>query len=128
MFVEKNTNYDVAKQFCKNQGAHLFEPKSELTNKLVFDKSFEAFGGEYQSWIGINDMDDEGEYVFTSSGEKVSSFFWHPVNWFSDAEDCVVMGWPKGQWEWSDFHCSENWYSVCEFNITGRYIKYFIQL
>ena len=121
MFVEKNTNYDVAKQFCKNQGAHLFEPKSEPTNKLVFDKSFEAFGGEYKSWIGINDLAIEGEYVFTSSGEKVSSFFWSSGNTFGGAEDCVLVGYPGYKEEWFDRPCSGLAYSICEF---GKYKFY----
>ena len=114
--MEEKTSYDVANQFCKNQGARLFEPKSEATNKLVFDKAAEVFEGEHRSWIGINDMDDEGEFVFTSSGKKVSSFFWHPYNVLRSTEDCVLMGWPSQQWEWSDRPCSENWYSICEFD------------
>ena len=117
--MEKSASYDDANQFCKNQGARLFEPKSEATNRLVFDKSVEVFKGEHQSWIGINDMDDEGEYVFTSSGEKVSSFFWSAYNTFKDTEDCVIMGWPSVQWKWYDRPCSENLYSICEFDSTG---------
>ena len=58
-----NTTYDDANQFCKTQGARLFEPKSEATNTFVFDISVEVFKGEFQSWIGINDMENEGEYV-----------------------------------------------------------------
>ena len=107
-----------ANQFCKNQGAHLYEPKSEATNKLVFDKAAEVFKGEHRSWIGINDMDDEGEFVFTSSGKKVSSFFWHPYNVLRSTEDCVVM--EQKYWKWSDRPCSENWYSICEFDNTGK--------
>ena len=116
--MEKSTNYDDANQFCKNQGARLYEPKSEATNKLVFDKAAEVFKGEHRSWIGINDMDDEGEFVFTSSGKKVSSFFWHPYNVLRSTEDCVVM--EQKYWKWSDRPCSENWYSICEFDNTGK--------
>ena len=118
--MEKSTNYDDANQFCKNQGARLFEPKSEMTNKLVFEKSVQVFGGEFQSWIGINDIAIDGEFVFESSGEKVSLFLWHPKNKFRSNEDCVMFGWPYNKEKWADRPCDENWYSICEFDKVRR--------
>ena len=126
--MEKNTSYDVASQFCKNQGAYLFQPKSEKTNKSVFDKSIEVFGGEYQSWIGINYKAAQGGFVFESSREKVPSFFWHPDNQHRSIDDCVLMGYPGQKEKWSDRPCSESSYSICEFGSTGKYIKCSIQM
>ena len=118
--MERNTTYDDANQFCKNQGARLFEPKSEKTNKLVFEKSVEVFGGEYRSWIGINDIAIDGEFVFESSGEKVSLFLWHPKNIFRSNEDCVMFGGPYNKEKWADRPCNEIWYSICEFDKVRR--------
>ena len=113
--MAKSTNYDVANQFCKNQGAHLFEPRSEITNKLVFDKSVEVFGGAHKSWIGINDIVTEGEFIFESSGEKVNLFFWDSGNGPGDNDDCVLFGHAnKNNEKWYDRPCTEQSYSICE--------------
>ena len=44
IFVAERKNFEAAKQYCKKQGARLFEPRSRTINKLVFDKSVEVFG------------------------------------------------------------------------------------
>ena len=59
-----------------NQGARLFEPRSIPLYKLVFTKSIEVWSGKHVAWIGINDKNVEGEFVFTSSKEKITVTDW----------------------------------------------------
>ena len=116
--------YAVANQYCKNEGARLFEPKSETANKAVYDKAVEVFGGnpEIKTWIGINDIATEGKWVFESSGIEVSSAFWHKRNQVIGEQDCVIFGYFSDNWEnWLDRKCDEKNYFICEY---GEY-KYF---
>ena len=66
LFVSYSSYYENAKQYCIQQGARLYEPRSKSLSKLVYDKSIEVFGGSYEVWVGVNDIFQEGSYVFTS--------------------------------------------------------------
>jgi len=115
LFMAEYKNYDDANQYCKKQGARLFEPRSKTINKLVYDKSVEVFGGVGETWIGINDIATEGEFVFTSSGEKVSLFIWSIGNRFRDRDDCVLFGYNSDHNEkWYERTCSGRNYFICE--------------
>jgi len=120
LFMAEHKNYDDANQYCKKQGARLFEPRSKTINKLVFDKSVEVFRGVGETWIGINDIATEGEFVFTSSGEKVSVFIWsigyiNGVFTFKDRKDCVLFGYNSDHNEkWYEKKCSWRNYFICE--------------
>jgi len=118
IFMKERKNYDEANKFCKTKGARLFEPRTKAINKLVFDKSVEAFGDVSHTWIGINDMINEGHFVFTSSGENVMTFIWSTFNNLYDDQDCVafaISSGPRDSENWFDLPCSKNYRFICEF-------------
>ena len=99
-----------------NLGARLFEPRSKAVNKLVFDKSKEVFGCIHITWIGINDRNTEGQWVFASNGAKVTSPFWHlgePNSYRRTNEDCATIGHSRNE-EWHDYPCSSMKFFICE--------------
>ena len=98
------------------QGACLFEPRSIPVNKLVFNKSIEVWGGKHVAWIGINDKNVEGEFVFTSSREKVTVTDWYTgePNNNGDSEDCIVFGFYHYNRKWNDVPCSNTHSFICE--------------
>ena len=99
---------------------------------MVFDKSQEVFGGKYVAWIGINDKKTEGEFVYTSSGEKINFSIWgsnQPDNtcgwagWLaslyynepclvSQSPDCAVIGYKDEKWH--DGLCLWQLNFICE--------------
>merc|ERR1711963_842807 len=100
--MKEKLDYDSAIQSCNNQGGRLFEPRSKAVNKLVFEISTEVFSGVHKAWIGINDKKTQGEFVYTSSGEKITSSDWaffQPDNMAGSlgffkwqTADCVIFG------------------------------------
>ena len=82
---------------------------------MIFNKSVEVFGGIKNSWIGINDMNAEGVYVFTRSVEKIVNFVWGTSQPTGAKENCNSFGFDVGHSKkWTDRPCSEINYFICE--------------
>ena len=125
--MDRSFTYDGANQYCINQGGRLFEPRSELTNKAVYDKSVEVFGSTRKTWIGINDIDTEGEFVFQSSGEQIIFTFFSTGNANTNSENCVQLGFSSPYEYWFDRPCDESQYSICEYG-EYKYIQHFLSI
>ena len=103
-----------------NQDVRLFEPRSIPVNELVFNKSKEVWGGVHTAWIGINDRNVEGEFVYESSREEVTVTDWYPSepNSRGGNQDCVTFGcyyYTTYYYEkWDDNNCTTKLFFVCE--------------
>ncbi|KAL1255146.1 hypothetical protein QQF64_013207 [Cirrhinus molitorella] len=78
-------------------------------------------------WIGLNDLDTEGHWVWVNNQPLNNSLvFWmkrkdeisEPDNWTKvhlDGEDCTSLGHPNGDTDfWTDAYCFEEKRFVCE--------------
>ena len=82
-----------------NQDVRLFEPRSIPVNELVFNKSKEVWGGVHTAWVGINDRNVEGEFVYASSREEVTVTDWYPGepnDGDGSNQDCINFGFHWG--------------------------------
>ena len=118
-FVHVETkNYANARRWCIRWGGKLFEPKSSQANTEVF-KLVKAQGSDVlEYWIGINDISNEGNFVYASDSQSIG---W--TNWYagepndssdandSDGEDCVHTIWAD---KWNDGSCNHKLSFVCE--------------
>ena len=69
----ESLNWDPARQYCRSQQASLVDIQSEKENSIVlnvFPSSTMA------SWIGLNDIEDEGTYMWVDPPRRVSYFKW----------------------------------------------------
>ena len=108
--VSANTN--CAGKFGNDLG-RLFEPKSLAISQSVYD-SAKALG--YQTlYIGVDDLNSEGNYVYSSNGEAIG----FTLPWRSgdpdgfDTQDCIAIGW-NDQDGWVDLPCTYQAASICE--------------
>ncbi len=97
--------WSQARSYCQSQGGDLVKIDDDAENATLTSALTETGS----AWIGANDIDAEGEFVWpdgtaVSSGET-SWAMDQPNDNAEDGEDCVVMH--SGAGEWNDVGCSE---------------------
>ena len=70
-------DFTTAVDRCRQLSSRLFEPRNLWLNNLVFQLRADLSKTSEKFWIGINDSDQEGRYVFNSSGEEISFTNWY---------------------------------------------------
>ena len=102
---------NCAGKFGSDHG-RLFEPKSLDMYQSVYDKS-KALGHPYGgSYIGVDDHNSEGNYVYSSTGVAIP----FTIPWRSgepNGSDCIVIGFQNHD-GWSDANCLYQTASICE--------------
>jgi len=122
VYIEtSNYSYDDAKQKCEtrfNNNGRLFQPKSWNENEVAF-KLGKALENAYNWWIGINDKQNEGQFVFESDGKPIS----YSPKWYSGygakgtSHNCILYASEDSQTlKWIDWKCSTSHNSICEQN------------
>ncbi|XP_062600822.1 neurocan core protein-like [Saccostrea cucullata] len=118
---ETSVTWQEAKEKCEKKNAYLVEVNEEKENDFL-QKTFlqiiesSACSGDYTcpAWIGANDIDTEGEFIWSKSKENVRFFNWHPNepnNGVFFNQDCAVLL-HTGQWD--DGTCSSKIPFICE--------------
>ena len=98
-------------------GPKLFEPKTLSINDGVWDKAKEVYSGNVWMWIGINDKETEGTWVYESDSAPVAI---QPVPWTSgepsnsaSAEHCGSF-YTSFVRTWNDRRCTDSMEYICE--------------
>ena len=95
-----------------SSNARLFQPQNLWMNSLVYQWT-KQISEDYYYWIGINDSNEEGKWVFDQSGEEVTY-----TNWYSDqpnggtSENCASVESFSGLW--FDVSCNGEDNYICE--------------
>jgi hypothetical protein len=122
IFLEKsNKNYEDAKQNCESKfSGHgkLFEPKTWSENQMAY-KIAKASGSLW--WIGVNDKQTEGSFVYESNGSPLSYTpkFYAGYGSIGTSQNCIIYNPPSSGDEsdivhWLDISCTSAFYSICE--------------
>ena len=121
--------YADAQLNCQNKFGNfgiLFEPRDANTNKLVFAAAGNLRLGGY--WLGINDLANQGQYVYASDGQEVVNGMWYSGQ--PKGDDRCVLGYYDGRGylgEWFDYICGKAYHSICQ-TITGNIILNIIDI
>lgn len=92
----------AAEQEAIQKGGHLIAIRDQAMNDWVNDTFSRFLGSERSLWIGLNDLDVEGEYRWTDGTTfDYSNWFRSEPNNFGGVEDSVLML-PNGQWNDAD--------------------------
>ncbi|XP_025098999.1 perlucin-like protein [Pomacea canaliculata] len=109
VLIADEVNYPSSLDICKKLGGYLVEINSERENtflRLFFGKKMERV------WQGINDISQEGRWVFSRTGYRVLGTYWHkgePNNY--DNEDCAIFDYRA---TWFDISCNSLFPLICE--------------
>ena len=89
---------DGAEALCTTIGGKLYEPRDASVMQDVTNQAKTA--GINESWIGINDKDQEGTFVYSSDKTPLSITNWaagEPNNG-NQGEHCAVIRTHDGTW------------------------------
>jgi len=125
IFLEKSRKtYEDAKQNCETKFAghgKLFEPKTWSENQMAY-KIAKATSATW--WIGVNDKQTEGSYVYESNGSPISFTpkFYSGYGSHGTSANCILYAPPSSGDEsdivhWVDWGCTDKIlvdYSICE--------------
>jgi len=122
IFLEKShKTYEDAKQNCETKFAghgKLFEPKTWSENQMAY-KIAKAIHPNW--WIGVNDKQTEGSYVYESNGLPISYTpkFRYGFGSRGTFANCILYrsassGHESDIVHWVDYPCSYIHYSICE--------------
>ena len=85
-------------------------------NDDVFQAAIKIFQGRENIWIGINDLQIEGRWVYASNNETVTFNRWFPGNPDGgEQENCgQMMGSFEGTWGTWKCNQSSGMHSICQ--------------
>ena len=116
--VNERANAPVAIKRCQElvSDSRLFEPRYKMANDLVrrFVDILDA-GKPFSDgiWIGVNDVDREGHYVYDSTMTQVHFENWRTGQPDGENDDCAGFdGFSEGQWR--DYECGVELRYICE--------------
>ena len=112
-------NFTNAAEHCHRltPGARIFEPINIMQNNLVVDWVGEIVTSSGYWWIGVNDQNFEGNFVYSSTGEPNNFHNWRDGEPTQTrlgnrpGRHCVVF---DNSRHWSDTECKETHRFVCE--------------
>ncbi|XP_075717253.1 collectin-11 isoform X2 [Rhinoderma darwinii] len=113
LLVKEEKKYTEAQAYCQERGGTLSMPKDETSNSLI--ASYINQDGLSRVFIGINDLEKEGHYVYSDRSPMQTFNKWRqgePNNAYDD-EDCAEMVSSGG---WNDVSCLITMYFICEFD------------
>ncbi|XP_053445630.1 collectin-11 [Nycticebus coucang] len=113
LLVKEEKRYAEAQLSCQRRGGTLGMPKDEAANGLM--AAYVAQAGLARVFIGINDLEREGAFVYADRSPMQTFNRWRPgePNNAFDEEDCVELVASGG---WNDVACHITMYFLCEFD------------
>ena len=113
-------NYEAAKQNCHtkfNDMGKMFEPKTLATNEKIHRIALGYFKSSHY-WVGVNDIQSEGTWVYTSDGSPIKfSPPWLSLSYSSTGNKCVLLNDYNEIGKWGAYSCTNAFYSICELEV-----------
>ena len=128
-YIENTTpmNYADAQLNCQYKLGGLFEPRLVDTNQLVYTKAanfISTISDDF--WLGMNDLANQGQYVYASDGQAVVDGMWFSGQPNNENERCVAYAGSWGVFDyvsnagWSDRPCDFLSFFICEVDHSGK--------
>ncbi|XP_016963039.1 C-type lectin 37Db-like [Drosophila biarmipes] len=115
-YVVKNVklNSTMANSFCRDMGGYLAAFQDQVELDAIKDKLKDEY-----FWLGINDRDNEGEFLSVVSGKPAKYLNWQRAQLDDDEnnEDCVhIYGSKRVPQNMNDLNCAEQLHFICQFD------------
>ncbi|BFZ21807.1 hypothetical protein BsWGS_24846 [Bradybaena similaris] len=112
-FLRQKETWTGAASFCTSLGGYLVTINSKAENDFVVSKLMNK--PFMETWIGANDLLEEGKFRWVSNNEPVVFSDWYrgKANPVSEIENCVEIYAAWG-YIWNNVQCVEQKEFVCE--------------
>ena len=122
-FSNDKKSFTDAKQYCKDNGAKLFEPNGKKENADVSEAA--ESGGIKEFWIGIKHDTDKDKFVFahdksTIKTKNVTSYNHSTTFWSNHHPNCTncnnfcAESTSMKPYRWIDMKCTDTRAFVCQ--------------
>ena len=121
-FLATRKSYQDARQSCNRLGGYLAEIQSHDENRFV--AGMLPPNDKLDLWIGYNDLEEEGRWLWTNTGTRGTFTNWNsgePNN--SHDQDCAAIERVHGRTTWDDQFCDRHQFSVCEAGLFAQVIN-----
>ena len=108
-------NWTTAQTMCQDIGGQLWEPRNLLENQKVAEKGFEIYGTSIELYIGINDIANEGSWIYASDNSSLKFTSWNPGQPNGDGNCARISARDNQPGVWWDGVCSSSLKFICEF-------------
>ena len=126
-YIENTTpmNYEDAQLNCQYKLGGLFEPRFADTNQLVYVKAANFISATSDDfWLGMNDLANQGQYVYASDGQAVVDGMWLSGQPNNENDRCVgywnMFDYSVSNSGWSDRPCDVLSFFICEVDHSGK--------
>ncbi|KAL4217630.1 hypothetical protein ACF0H5_022372 [Mactra antiquata] len=115
----QKTNWYESELVCKGHHSTLAIVTDKDENDFIKNTIRNAHSGENDAhvWLGAGDDVVEGHFLWYGTDEHLTFTNWGPNEPNSVPlninEDCLVY-WAQYDWEWADYDCHQQCFSVCE--------------
>ena len=114
LFCADGLAWTEAQTFCRDQGMDLASSNSEEEDAWMAATAV-AYGLDVHGWwFGFNDIEQEGNFVWSNGDEVVYTNWWADEPNDSGGEDCTSVLRYFGPSQWNDFKCASASPYICE--------------
>ncbi|KAI8504762.1 hypothetical protein Bbelb_178800 [Branchiostoma belcheri] len=120
-------NYTEARALCSAEGAKLAMPKDQATHDFIVELR-NHFHTNINLWIGLNDINVEGDFVWEDGTPLGNLTRWFPSqpNNGNRLQHCAVLTPETNPYpnQWRDDKCSDTWGVICEKGCPENYNQF----
>jgi len=98
-----------AKEFCENAGGYLVQVETEVEHQQLSWHFLTHWNwvGERYYWIGLEDFETYGTWIWNHTGVKADFVMWANGAWAEPDQQCVHLNYDAYR-EWEPQNCDEN--------------------
>ncbi|KAL4221469.1 C-type lectin domain 6 member A [Mactra antiquata] len=112
--LDQAMSFMDAENFCQQYNARLIHVETSAENQFIVDMLHRDQAGS--CWVGLNDMDKEGKWLWYGTQTAPQFTYWWPHEPHGgDGEDCAVYYARHTNYNWDDYSCSHHFHPLCEF-------------
>jgi hypothetical protein len=116
LFVTTPMHWDFAQMYCQRAGGYSLVTINDASEE-AFLQTQESYRQRFNWWIGANDKDIEGSWVWSNGTSSYTNWYPGEPNNTGNSEDCAVdrFSWSGSSDErWGDWPCATEFPFICE--------------